>query len=142
MDIEGGFEDETVATDGLQAHLAHMLSALRQWFIDSLELVLLDGQLAGVSLLRMLIYALITALLGITGWLLVVASLSIWLTRAGWSLEIVLLSMSILSLMAGYLLIRRISVLSRNLTFAATRSYISKRTTDDNTDSHNQNENH
>lgn len=102
-----------------------LLLATRAWFANSFDMIMLDGQLAGLSLIRMLIFGLVAAVLLITTWMLLLFSLGYFLSSLGWSITVILLTLAGLTLVCALILIARIAALSTNLGFKATRQQLS-----------------
>lgn len=114
------------ATPGLSDHLGALLAATRNWLTDSLGLILLDGQLAGVSLVRMIVYGLVAFVMFVTGWLALMLSTAFLLHRLGIAIELVILAVAILTIALGVFLVFRITALSENITFRTTRQHFGK----------------
>ena len=132
---EPGRRPEEPALDpGVTDHAVALASAFRVWISDSLGLILLDGQLAGVSLVRMLVYGVVAALLFISAWLALMFALAVGLSMLGISVIYIALVIALLCLLAGGALVVRVTSLSSNITFRSTRDHLKSRTAESSTD--------
>src|SRR6185436_10380711 len=68
---------------GVLAEMSRVAAAARDTFSGFLDLVTLEAHRAGVALVWMLAGSIAAALLGVTGWLALVAALAMWVVALG-----------------------------------------------------------
>ncbi|MDX1654137.1 MAG: hypothetical protein R3310_02870 [Candidatus Competibacteraceae bacterium] len=111
-------------TGSLITSLSALGRTLLGLMTDALQLLAAEARLAGLSLAAMVAAGIALAAVGTGSWLAVVAALAVWLVRLGLAWEVALLLVAVLNLAMALILLKTMAVLSRNLTFRATRRHL------------------
>lgn len=104
--------------------MSQLLASIIAIIEDSLRLLALESQRAALSLSAMLGLAAVVALLVSTSWLMFMAAISLFLSRAGVAWEWTLVLVALLNLGLSALIIAKIQRLSRYLRFSNSRRHL------------------
>jgi hypothetical protein len=107
-----------------------LLNAATDYINSAAALIVLEGRLAAVTLIVMLAAGLITAVLLVSGWLLVLAAIAFSLVQAGWPWHGVLIGMALANIVVAGVCTFVVLRLSRNLLFTATRRTLLRNSTE------------
>src|SRR5262249_25549547 len=110
---------------GIFAEVSQVVAAARETFSRFLELVVLEAQRAGVTLVWMIVGGLVAVIFVAAGWLGLMAALGIWAVSLGFPPIAAAVVIALINLAAAAGLIYRCVGLSRDLLFSATRRQLS-----------------
>lgn len=113
--------DRPEAADSLIASLTALARTLLGLITETAHLAALEARLAGLSLAVMVAAGIALGITGVSVWLALVAAGAVLLVRLGLAWEAALLLVALFNLALALGLLKAIVVLSRNLTFRATR---------------------
>ena len=109
---------------GVLEEVSHILSSVRETLSSFLELVSLEAQRAGASLVWMIAFAVVAGVCVVATWLGLMAALAMWVTTAGLSPVLAVLLVALLNLALAGALVYAGMRKSDGLTFPATRRQI------------------
>lgn len=124
-------EQSEPEADGFIGHAKESLSATRRLLGDVSELVALEVRLATTTGIRMLVGGLLLVLLVSGAWILGQLTLGVWLVALGWPLVAIVGLLALLNAVVAALVVWYIRVLSKRLTFPATRRLLFERSKED-----------
>jgi hypothetical protein len=117
----GAADERVPEPTGVFSEMSRVAASARETFASFLELVTLEAQRAGVALVWMVAGGIGAALLGVTGWLALVAALAMWLVALGMPPIGAMLAIAVASAAAAGGLVYWCMTMSRALLFSATR---------------------
>lgn len=106
---------------GVLEELSSTLASARGWLSNFLELMSLEARRAGLTLMWMVVWGLVSAIFIAAGWLGLMAALVLWAVSLGCPLIVAVIAVAAINLVAGAVLIKVCFGMSRALLFSATR---------------------
>lgn len=113
--------EQTLNHDRADATPGNLTQALLTFISDALTLLVLEGRLAIISLIVMLAVGVFAAVLLVSVWLFLLATIAVGLVAVGWPWAVVLLFMAGINLVLVLICALVIRRLSGNVLFSATR---------------------
>lgn len=112
---------------GVLGEVANVLSAVRQTFSSTFDLLALETRRAGLTLIWMIALGLVTALLAVSAWLGLMAALA--LSAVAWGLSWIgaILILVVINLSAAAAAVFMCVKLSQDLLFVASRRQLANR---------------
>lgn len=98
-----------------------LAQSVRALIAEALELLVQEGRLAVLSVIAMLAFGVIGAVMLISAWLCLLGALAVTLVAAGVSWVLVFLVLALSNLVLGSMVLLVVRMLSRNLLFRASR---------------------
>lgn len=121
---EGAGAEPRRPTAGVLQELSSTFASARAALSGFLELISLEARRAGLALMWMVIWGLMSAICIAAGWLGLMAALALWIVSLGLPPLAVVIALALANLVAGGTLIYACVGMSRALLFSATRRQV------------------
>lgn len=119
----------------VETNLWQSVTGLTEALLDRcgglVRIIALEGRLAGLSLAYMLLFAMLSAVLIVSAWLLFNAAFAIWLAGTGWSALSVVFLLAVMNLLAAGGAVMVLRRFSNNLLFTGSRTQLFTRQFDE-----------
>ena len=124
MQSDGGRAETPAPGAGVLEEVSSTLASARGWLSNFLDLMSLEARRAGLAIVWMVVWGLVSAICIAAAWLGLMAALALWAVSLGFPPIVAVIAVAAINLITGAVLIKVCYGMSRALLFSATRRQV------------------